>query len=104
MANFSQLGLSLNTLMVTSLDNNLTAFDKLANPFPNGLSQPLGSKGGLLTAVGQSLNPVNPVTTAPIGSVPHFKRRPSSCSRGTSSCPDESSSSERGPLSNRPRS
>ncbi|HEV8145813.1 MAG TPA: TonB-dependent receptor [Bryobacteraceae bacterium] len=70
MVNFNQLGFSLNTLMITSLDNNLTPFNKLANPFPNGLSQPLGSKAGLLTAVGQSLTPV---TTAPIGSVPDFK-------------------------------
>jgi hypothetical protein len=53
MVNFNQLGFSLNTLMITSLDNNLTPFNKLANPFPNGFSQPLGSKAGLLTAVGQ---------------------------------------------------
>jgi hypothetical protein len=70
LANFNQLGFSLNTLMVTSLDNNLTPYDTLSNPFPNGLSQPLGAKAGLLTAVGQSLNPVN---TAHIGSAPNFK-------------------------------
>jgi hypothetical protein len=41
--------------MVTSLDNNLTPFNTLRNPFPNGLSQPPGSAGGLLTGVGQSI-------------------------------------------------
>ena len=70
MVNFNQLGFSLNTLMVTSLDGNLTPADRLSNPFPNGLSRPPGSKGGLLTAVGQSLNPV---VTAPIGAVEDFK-------------------------------
>lgn len=70
MLNFNQLGFSLNTQMITSLDGNLTPYNTLSNPFPNGLSQPLGSKAGLLTAVGQALNPV---TTAPIGSVPNFK-------------------------------
>jgi hypothetical protein len=70
MLNFSQLGFSLNTQMVTSLDGNLTPADRLSNPFPNGLSRPPGAKTGLLTAVGQTLNPV---TTAAVGSVPHFK-------------------------------
>lgn len=70
MVNFNQLGFSLNTLMVTSLDGGLTPADRLGNPFPNGFSTPPGSKAGLLTAVGQSLNPV---TAAPIGRVPDFK-------------------------------
>jgi hypothetical protein len=42
--------------MVTSLDNNLTPFNMLRNPFPSGLSQPPGSAGGLLTGVGQSIS------------------------------------------------
>jgi hypothetical protein len=70
MSNFNQLGFSLTTNMVTSLDGNLTPADKLASPFPAGLSQPLGSTAGLLTAVGQSLSGV---TAAPIGSAPNFK-------------------------------
>ena len=41
--------------MVTSLDNNLTPFRYLADPFPAGLTQPPGSAEGLLTGVGQSL-------------------------------------------------
>ncbi len=48
-------GFSLATQMVTSLDGNLTPFNRLANPFPNGLVQPPGASGGLLTAVGQGL-------------------------------------------------
>ena len=70
MSNFNQLGFSLTTNMITSLDNNLTIADKLTNPFPAGLSQPLGASAGLLTAVGQSLSGA---TLAPIGSVPNFK-------------------------------
>ena len=41
--------------MVTSLDNNLTPFHTLRNPFPSGLVAPPGASGGLLTAVGQSV-------------------------------------------------
>ena len=41
--------------MVTSLDNNLTPFNRLANPFPNGLTSPPGAAGGLLTGVGQRI-------------------------------------------------
>ena len=65
-SNYRLDGFSLTTRMVTSLDNNLTPFDTLRNPFPSGLSQPLGSAGGLLTGVGQSittsvLSPGNPL-------------------------------------------
>jgi hypothetical protein len=70
MSNFNQLGFSVTTNMVTSIDGNLTPADKLANPFPAGLAQPPGSSAGLLTAVGQSLSGV---TAAPIGSVPSFR-------------------------------
>ena len=42
--------------MVTSLDGNLTPFNRLSNPFPNGLNTPPGADGGLLTGVGQSIN------------------------------------------------
>ena len=54
-SNFRLDGYSLETLMVTSLDNNLTPFNTLSNPFPNGLSQPPGAAGGVLTGVGQSI-------------------------------------------------
>ena len=48
-------GFSLTTQMVTSLDNNLTPFNTLRNPFPSGLSQPPGAAGGLMTGIGQSI-------------------------------------------------
>lgn len=54
-SNFQLDGYSLETRMVTSLDNNLTPFNTLANPFPKGLVQPPGASGGLLTGVGQEL-------------------------------------------------
>ena len=54
-SNYRLDGFSLTTRMVTSLDNNLTAFNTLSNPFPSGLSQPPGASGGLLTGVGQSI-------------------------------------------------
>lgn len=54
-SNFRLDGYSLQTRMVTSLDNNLTPFNSLSNPFPNGLVQPPGAAGGILTGVGQQL-------------------------------------------------
>jgi hypothetical protein len=54
-SNYRLDGFSLTTQMVTSLDNNLTPFNTLRNPFPSGLSQPPGAAGGLLTGVGQSI-------------------------------------------------
>ncbi|MBI2687378.1 MAG: TonB-dependent receptor [Acidobacteria bacterium] len=54
-SNYRLDGFSLTTQMVTSLDNNLTPFNTLRNPFPIGLVTPPGSSGGLLTAVGQSI-------------------------------------------------
>lgn len=53
--NYRLDGFSLATQMVTSLDNNLTPFNRLANPFPSGLINPPGAAGGLLTGVGQSI-------------------------------------------------
>jgi hypothetical protein len=68
-SNFQTNGFSLQTQMVASLDNNLTSFNKLSNPFPSGVAVPPGASGGLLTAVGKSING----GLAPIGSVPNFK-------------------------------
>ncbi|MDX1980301.1 MAG: TonB-dependent receptor [Bryobacteraceae bacterium] len=53
--NYRQDGFSLATQMVASLDGGITPFHTLSNPFPNGLTQPPGASGGLLTGVGQSL-------------------------------------------------
>ncbi len=54
-SNYRLDGFSLATQMVTSLDNNVTSFNTLRNPFPSGLVQPPGSAGGLLTGLGQSI-------------------------------------------------
>src|SRR5574340_651461 len=54
--NFRMDGFSLSTRMVTSLDGNLTPFNTLSNPFPNGLVTPPGAAGGLMTGGGQSLS------------------------------------------------
>jgi hypothetical protein len=54
-SNYRLDGFSLATQMVTSLDNNLTPFNTLRNPFPSGVSRPPGAAGGLLTGVGQSV-------------------------------------------------
>ncbi len=67
--NFRQDGFSLATQMVTSLDNNLTPFRSLSDPFPDGLTQPPGSRGGLLTGVGQSLT----AGRAEVKGVPGYK-------------------------------
>jgi hypothetical protein len=50
-------GFSAQTDMVASLDGGFTPADTLANPFPNGLTQPTGSSLGLRTLLGQSLSP-----------------------------------------------
>ena len=67
--NFRQVGFSLATQMISSLDNNLTPFNTLSNAFPNGLVQPPGAANGLLTAAGQSIT----TNAAPIGSLPDFR-------------------------------
>lgn len=54
-SNYRLDGFSLATSMVTSLDNNLTPFNSLRNPFPSGLVRPSGAAGGLSTGVGQSI-------------------------------------------------
>jgi len=49
-------GFSITTTMVTSLDNGLTPYNTVDNPFPNGLLVPPGSRQGLLTGIGTSLS------------------------------------------------
>lgn len=53
--NTEPAGFSLSTPIQASLDNGQTYFATLANPFPNGLNQPLGAAGGLLTNIGQNV-------------------------------------------------
>jgi len=54
-SNYRLDGFSLATQMVTSLDNNLTPFHTLRDPFPQGLLLPPGASGGLRTGLGQSI-------------------------------------------------
>ena len=50
-----QTGFSQTTPIQASLDEGLTFVASLANPFPNGLLEPLGAAGGLTTNLGQSI-------------------------------------------------
>jgi hypothetical protein len=50
------LGFSQANPIVTSFDNNFTPAASLDNPYPSGLSQPVGTAGGGLTGVGQSIS------------------------------------------------
>jgi len=68
-SNFQNNGFSLSTSMITSLNNNVTPYNTLSNPFPTGVTSPPGSNGGLLTGVGTSVNG----GPAAIGTVPNFK-------------------------------
>ncbi len=54
--NSIQTGFSTTTPVQVSLDSGLTYIASTANPFPNGLIQPLGAAGGLSTNLGQSLS------------------------------------------------
>jgi hypothetical protein len=51
----NQTGFSATTQMVVSTDNGQHYIANIANPFPNGLTPPLGAAGGLSTNLGQSL-------------------------------------------------
>jgi TonB dependent receptor len=50
-----QLGFVCSTSAVTSLDNGLTPYALLSNPFPTGFCTATGSSAGLLTNLGQQL-------------------------------------------------
>jgi len=52
-----QTGFTATTTLVPTVNNGQTFIASLANPFPNGLSTaPVGTAGGLATALGQSLS------------------------------------------------
>jgi hypothetical protein len=51
-----QNGFNRSTPMITSLDNNLTPYDTLAQPFHSGIEEPTGSSLGPLTNLGQGVN------------------------------------------------
>jgi len=52
----NQVGYSRDTTLTPSLDNGQTFIATLANPFPNGLLEPVGSGLGLMTNVGQGVS------------------------------------------------
>ena len=52
----NQIGYSRDTTLTPSLDNGLTFIATLANPFPNGLLEPVGSALGLMTSAGQPVS------------------------------------------------
>jgi hypothetical protein len=51
----NQVGYSRDTTLTPSLDNGQTFIARLANPFPSGLLEPVGSSLGLMTNVGQGI-------------------------------------------------
>ncbi len=60
-------GFSTNTSLVTSNDGGRTPIpNNIANPFPNGISVPPGSKLGALTYVGKGFNWFNPNFKYPV--------------------------------------
>jgi hypothetical protein len=48
-------GFTQQTTMVASLDNGLTPYNAIGNPYPQGLVQPTGSSAGLLTNLGGAI-------------------------------------------------
>jgi len=52
----NQVGYSRDTTLTPSLDNGQTFIATLANPFPSGLLDPVGSGLGLMTSVGQGVS------------------------------------------------
>jgi hypothetical protein len=57
---YNQPGFSQSTSLVASLDNFLTPYSTLANPFPDGFQQPTGSSLGIATNLGKSFSYYNP--------------------------------------------
>lgn len=57
---FSSLGYSQQTDYVGSFNGGQTPAGSLSNPFPNGLSQPVGNSLGALAGIGQSISFMNP--------------------------------------------
>ena len=60
-------GFRTSTSWTASLDNNITQYAPLSNPFKDGINSPPGSKNGLLTnvGVGTGLSPIRDWNTTP---------------------------------------
>jgi hypothetical protein len=50
-------GFAVTQPMITTLDGGITIANRIGNPYPDGLVQPLGSKSGLMAQLGLSLQP-----------------------------------------------
>ena len=61
-----QNGFSQTTNMVLTNDNGLHFLTTLANPFPNGVSEPVGAAAGLQTFLGQGFTFFNPSPKVPM--------------------------------------
>src|SRR5439155_19827155 len=53
--NPASTGFGITTNMIATLDNGLTPYNTISNPFPDGLLVPTGSSQGLLTGIGTSV-------------------------------------------------
>jgi hypothetical protein len=60
-----QSGFSQNTNIIPSLDNGLTFLANLSNPFPNGITEPVGNAQGVQTFLGQSITFFDPNPKSP---------------------------------------
>jgi Carboxypeptidase regulatory-like domain len=60
-----QSGFSANTTLIPSLDNGLSFIGTLSNPFPNGITEPVGSAQGVATFLGQSITFFDPNPKSP---------------------------------------
>ena len=61
----STVGYNATTSYIASTDSDLTSIGALANPFPNGVSQPVAKSSGALTGIGQTFNLVDPTARSP---------------------------------------
>ncbi len=61
----NQEGFSASTSYVSTTNNYLTPANTIANPFPNGFEQPVGSSQGASTFLGQAINFLAPVQHDP---------------------------------------
>lgn len=59
------VGYNQTTSYIASTDNFVTPSGTLANPFPNGIAQPVGNSKGAATGIGQSFNLVDPHAKSP---------------------------------------
>ncbi len=58
-------GYSFTTSITSSINNNFTPFATLNNPYPSGLTQPVGNSLGALTNIGSTLTAVDPGNRSP---------------------------------------